>query len=123
MAVQIDVINENRTFMLEVIAEREGIEVAEEMNGIYTTDEIANHFTTYYKKYSEGTPAENIIGEALDELGEREFTNMLKRNGFTDNFELLAVEGYLTKVSAYWILSIEKPFKGGVEDGKSYVSV
>lgn len=111
MVLQIKEIDFNRAFMLKVIAEREGVEKAQAMNEELSIQAIDFHFDYYYKAFAADTPSSHIIEEALEQMKEREFTNMLKRNEFSDIFEMLTIEGYLTNVDNQWVLSTECPYQ------------
>lgn len=113
--VQVKELTEHGYFVMAAITEREGIMMAQCHADEKEEFELHEYFNQYYKTFDEDTDAGIIIEAALEQMTEADFIGMLRRNGFTDIFECLAVEGYLTKINNQWILSLEKYWQGDSE--------
>lgn len=98
---------EHHELMLAIIAEREGHDMAQAHETEKTMIELENYFEQHYKVFKVDTPTNEIIEIVLDMMGESAFIKMLERNGFSDIFEMLAIEGYVTQVMGVWVVSIE----------------
>lgn len=107
--------NEHHLRMLQIITEREGSEMATAHEAEKTMIELENHFEANYTIFDLDTPPAEIIELALDDMGNRDFVAMLERNDFTDIFEMLSIEGFLTQVSNVWVVSLNYPWKGSEE--------
>lgn len=99
--------SERHELMLAVIAEREGHDMAQAHETEKTMIELENYFEQHYKVFEADAPTHEIIEIALDMMGESAFIEMLERNDFSDIFEMLAIEGYVTQVMGVWVVSIE----------------
>lgn len=100
---------ERHELMLAIIKEREGHEMAQAHEAEKTMIELENYFEQHYKTFDLDAPLHEIIEIALDMMGESAFIEMLERNDFSDIFEMLALEGYVTQVMNVWVVSIEHP--------------
>lgn len=100
---------EHHELMLAIIAEREGHDMAQAHETEKTMIELENYFEQHYKVFEADAPLELVIENALDMMGESDFIKMLRTHDFSDIFEMLAMDGYVTNVENVWVLSIEKP--------------
>lgn len=98
---------ERHELMLAIIAEREGHDMAQAHETEKTMIELENYFEQHYKTFDLDAPLEIVIETALDIMGETAFVQMLKIHEFSDIFEMLALEGYVTQVMGVWVVSIE----------------
>lgn len=89
------------------IKEREGWQTEQDMRLNWSRASVIEYFDTYYKMFESNTPEHIIRDAALDELSEAGLMAMIRRWKITDVMEMLQLEGYLTFVDGYFILSLD----------------
>lgn len=110
-----DVVQEHMT-TLQFIESREGAFKAQHHESEKTIIELMNYFDAHYKVFSDETPANDIIEYALDCMGEHDFVAMLSNHEFTDIMEMLKMEGFITTIGSYYLISIDFPLQGFLEE-------
>lgn len=107
--------NERHLRMLEIIAEREGTEMAIAHESEKTMIELENHFEANYTIFENDVEPCYVIESALEQLNEHDFYDLVSRNKHetTDIYQMLEKEGFLTQVNDVYVLSFEYPWLGG----------
>lgn len=107
--------NEHHLRMMEIIAEREGDEMAAAHENEKTMIELENHFDANYTIFDNDVDAKIIVKSAMEEMGRHDFIALVSRNlhDTTELYEMLSLEGFVTQVNDVYVLSIEYPWLGG----------
>lgn len=92
---------------LAAIKEREGWQTEQDMRLNWTEEQILEHYHMYYKEFTSDVP-ENILKDAvMEELGNKELRAMLERWPATDIIEIFQLEGFLTVLHGYFVVSVD----------------
>lgn len=110
-----DVVQERMT-TLQFIKSREGTFKAKHHEMEKTMVELDNYFDKHYRVFFDDTPTELIIADALDRMGEHDFVAMQKRHDFSDIYEMLKMEGFVTSIGSYRLVSTDFPLQGFLEE-------
>lgn len=92
---------------LKAIKEREGWQTEQDMRLNWSRAAIIEHFDMYYKMFESNTPNHVIRDAAFEELSDMELMAMMKRWRTTELMEILQLEGFLTFIGGYFILSLD----------------
>ena len=89
------------------IQEREGWQTVQDMRLNWTHVAVIEYFDMYYKMFVSSTPDHIIRDAALEEISASELMAMIKRWQITELMEILQLEGFLTFIDGYFILSLD----------------
>lgn len=99
----------NHMFMLEVIEEREGYEMALSHETEKTMNEVINYFDNNYTIYNTNEVSEyEMIADIIKKLDNEKISlsDLIIENESTDLLEIMTLEGFLTNIRERYVFSI-----------------
>lgn len=98
----------NHMFMLEVIEEREGYEMALAHETEKTMNEVINYFDNNYTVYNTNEVSEyEMIADIIKKLDNEKISlsDLIIENESTDLLEIMTLEGFLTNIRERYVFS------------------
>lgn len=92
---------------LAPIKEREGWQTEQDMRLNWTEERILEHYHMYYKEFTSDVPEHVLKDAIMEELGNKELRTMLDRWPATDLIEIFQLEGFLTIIEGFYIVSVD----------------
>lgn len=92
---------------LAAIKEREGWQTEQDMRLNWTEEQILEHYHMYYKEFTSDVPESILKDAVMEELGNKELRAMLERWPATDIIEIFQLEGFLTVLHGYFVVSVD----------------